>query len=266
VPPGGVTPEKGTTGDAFDAREYWERRLRLDESIRAVGHRSYSLEYNQWLYRRKEQCLARALSGVRVRHRRVLDVGCGTGFFTEWYQTRGARVTGVDITKVSVERLRKRFPDARFKVADVTDASFEQVGTTYDIVNVFDVLYHVVDDRRFEQALHNLASCCIEGGLLLLTDRFASPGDAQPAPHVKTRHLARYQSILPGLGLHLVALLPLYAWLNADNDPEQESRAGEYFDREETHARIAHDNLSLAVWQREPSRSTAPDRSCRDAS
>jgi hypothetical protein len=99
----------------------------------------------------------------------------------------------------------------------------------------------------------NLASCCIDGGLLLVTDRFAAPEDDQPATHVKTRHLARYQSILPGLGLHLFALLPLYAWLNAD-DPEQESRAGEYFDREETHARIAHDNLSLAVWRRASSR------------
>lgn len=235
---------------SYDARNYWERRLRLDHSLRAVGHRWYSLDYNHWLYRRKQLCVERALAGVRLRGLRVLDVGCGTGFFTEWYHGQGARVIGVDIAKVGVDRLRRRFPHAKFRVADVGDTSFEHVGGSFDILNVIDVLYHIVDDRRFERALHNLASRCRPGGRLLLTDQFAASEDDQPAEHVKKRHLARYQAILPGLGMHLVGLLPLYAWLNTDDDLEQEARAGEYFGREETHPRIAHDNLSLAMWQR----------------
>ena len=40
----------------------------------------------------------------------VLDIGCGTGFFTGYYLDRGAEVTGLDIATVSIERLRERFP------------------------------------------------------------------------------------------------------------------------------------------------------------
>ena len=82
-------------------------------------------------------------------------------------------------------------------------------------------------------------------------DALAS-AEAQPAAHVKTRHLARYQAILPGLGMHLIALIPLYAWLNTTDDPQQEARAGDCFDLEDARPRIAHDNLSLGVWRRGP--------------
>src|SRR5207247_11416024 len=81
-----------------------------------------------------ERALARA--GVTLAGRRVLDVGCGTGFFTDFYLRRGATVTGLDITTTSVERLRQRFPDARFVLADVSESVPDE---RFDLVNAFDV-------------------------------------------------------------------------------------------------------------------------------
>ena len=59
------------------------------------------------------------------RGRSVLDVGCGTGFFTAWYLSRGAQVTGVDIAPTSIERLRRSFPEARFILSDVSDVALD---------------------------------------------------------------------------------------------------------------------------------------------
>jgi ubiquinone/menaquinone biosynthesis C-methylase UbiE len=52
--------------------------------------------------------------GIALAGRHVLDVGCGTGFFTEFYLEHGARVTGLDITEARSMRLRERFPQAEF--------------------------------------------------------------------------------------------------------------------------------------------------------
>jgi SAM-dependent methyltransferase len=81
----------------------------------------------------------------------------------------GAHVTGLDITEASIERLRERFPQAEFVRADVSD---EPPAGTYDVVNAFDVLYHITDDARWSRAVRNLAKAVAPGGIFLITDVF----------------------------------------------------------------------------------------------
>jgi ribosomal protein L11 methylase PrmA len=47
---------------------------------------------------------------MTVEGRSVLDVGCGTGFFTGFYLERGARLPGLDIAPVAIERLARAIP------------------------------------------------------------------------------------------------------------------------------------------------------------
>jgi SAM-dependent methyltransferase len=200
----------------YRPREFWDQRLAGQFDLRGTGETGLSLDYNRACYALRREVLERALrdAGADPRGRTVLDVGCGTGFFTEWYLARGAQVTGVDIAPTSVERLRARFPGARFVLADVGG---EDVEGTYDLVNAFDVLYHIVDDARWEAAVRRLGAAVRPGGLLLVTDTFAPLGAI--AGHNRMRPLAEYRRVLEPLGFALAAPRPTHVLLNRELGP-----------------------------------------------
>jgi len=195
----------------FDAGAYWKNRLRDNFDLSGVGFLRRSEDYNRWVYRmRTEQ-----LRGLIDRHawpvkgRAVLDVGCGTGFFVDfWSSLEAAPLVGVDIAEVSIERLKPRFPDARFVCADISGPQVEIDGT-FDYVSVFDVLYHIVDDTRFEQAAANLARLCRPGAKVLVTDMFGTR-TTEVVRHVRNRSLEQYRTVFGRQGLKLTALRPLF--------------------------------------------------------
>jgi SAM-dependent methyltransferase len=157
-------------------------------------------------------CLVRL--GCPPGGRRVLDVGCGTGFWTAYYIARGAHVTGVDIAQVSVDRLAARHPEQRFVRADVSEGV---PGGPYDLVNAFDVLYHITDDARWQAALRHLAAAVAPGGLLLVTDAFAERGALEE--HNVMRPLGRYLELLESAGLARADLRPTHVLLNRPLGP-----------------------------------------------
>jgi 2-polyprenyl-3-methyl-5-hydroxy-6-metoxy-1,4-benzoquinol methylase len=177
----------------YRPREFWQQRLSEQFDLRGTGETSMSSAYNDACYALRRDVLADALREARVdvSGRTVLDVGCGTGFWTEFYTRRGARYTGVDIAEVSITRLRERHPAATFLHADVSEADLPGA---FHVVNVFDVLYHITDDARFDAALGRLARAVEPGGVLLLTDLFSdAPGLAE---HNRMRSLGRYRAVI----------------------------------------------------------------------
>jgi len=203
-----------TPASGYQPRDFWERRLSEHFDLRGTGETGLSLAYNRACYALRRSVLARALKeqGFDPRGRSVLDVGCGSGFFTAWYLERGARVTGVDIAPTSVERLRARYPGSRFILSDVSEVALDQ---RYDLVNAFDVLYHIVDDARWERALVHLAHAVAPGGVLLVTDVFPAAERPQAA-HNRMRPLARYEAVLQPRGLARAALHPTHVLLNRE--------------------------------------------------
>jgi SAM-dependent methyltransferase len=198
---------------SYEPREFWEERLSEHFDLRGTGETGLSLAYNRACYSLRRRVLDRALreAGRDPAGRSVLDAGCGTGFFTAYYLARGARVTGLDIAPVSIERLRARHPGARFVLADVSDAA---LGERFDIVNAFDVLYHITDDARWERALRHLAEAVAPGGALLITDTFATL--PRPAAHNLPRPLERYRELLSLSGLELGTVYPTHLLLNRE--------------------------------------------------
>jgi len=198
---------------SYDPRSFWDRRLSEHFDLRGTGETGLSLAYNRACYDLRRRVLDRALaeSGVDPKGRSVLDVGCGTGFFTAYYLGRGAAVTGLDIAPTSVERLRERHPEAQFLLGDVSEA---ELPDRYDIVNAFDVLYHITDDARWQRAVRHLAQAVGSQGLLLLTDNFATLPSL--AEHNVARPLARYREILVANGLEIGAIYPTHVLLNRE--------------------------------------------------
>lgn len=200
----------------YRPREFWEQRLGEQFDLRGTGETGLPLAYNRACYALRGEVLEAALAraGMSLAERRVLDVGCGTGFWTEFYVARGAHYMGVDIAQVSVDRLAAQYPQQRFARADVSDAV---PGGPYDIVNVFDVLYHITDEVRWEAALRNLARALAPGGLLLVTDVFSDL--RRLAEHNVMRPLPRYLELIEAQGLVREQLVPTHVLLNRHLGP-----------------------------------------------
>ena len=223
--------------------------------LQGVGHISFTRSYNTWLYRRKKDVLDSVFRGRDLAGFEVCDVGCGVGVFVEWYLGRGSNVRGIDITDKSILELSKRYRQrAEFVRQDITDCHYRS-DREFDIVNMWDVIYHIVDDVLFVQALENVRQSLKKGGLFLFTDWFGMSSDKQLAPHVKARSLATYQALLPGKGLRLVEVRPLYRWLDVVHLTYQvDSRLGWlYYILDSVSPRGAKENVSLSVWRMEGS-------------
>jgi SAM-dependent methyltransferase len=200
----------------YQPREFWDQRLAEHFDLRGTGETGLSLAYNRACYALRRDVLDRALrdAGIDPAGQRVLDVGCGAGFFTAYYLARGARVTGIDITPTSVERLTARHPEARFILADVSESA---IADRFEIVNAFDVLYHITDDARWETALRHLADAVAPGGALLVTDAFTDMGAV--AEHNRMRPLERWQAVLAPMGFTFAPLRATAVLLNRDLGP-----------------------------------------------
>src|SRR5262245_20314068 len=154
-----------------DPRSFWSDRLSGQFDLRGTGHPGLSSEYNARCYDLRAYVLDRTLArhAVPVAGRRVLDGGCGTGFFVRHFLARGADVPGVDLTDVSARELARLLPEAHFEVGDLADW---RPSRTYDLVSCFDVLFHITDDARWDRALTNLTDAVAPGGYFVFTEMF----------------------------------------------------------------------------------------------
>lgn len=236
----------------YDPATYWEDRLARNFNFRGVGHQSYSLAYNRWLYRRKGRVLEQVFANIELSDKTVLDVGCGTGFFLEWFQQREASVAGIDISATAVKALQERFPESWLARMDFSTTGLS-LPQQYDVVNAWDVLYHQTDEGSFQQFLTNCAASCKSGGWFICTDGFHLPQSTSDAAHVRFRNLDTYLPHMQQLGFELERELPLYRWLNRPAGNRWSRRlhrllAPLWYGLDQLQTAPATSNLSVTVW------------------
>ena len=235
-----------------EPKQFWEHRLSKRFSLRGVGNIDFSESYNSWLYRRKKQCIESCLVETNLKGKNVLDIGCGTGYFVEWYLEQGANVCGIDITSISVERLKQKH-QCKFYTQDITDPCYRLHNKKFDIVNMWDVVYHIVDSKCFYQAFDNIAKSLKDDGLLLFTDFFGASSDMRMADHVQARCLDTYKQCLPKKGFKLLNVQPLYNYLNKIHLGRIDNYLGWfYLFIDNRYQNIPTDNLSLSLWRYSP--------------
>ncbi len=209
--------------ESFDAHAYWSGRLVEGRPMEAVGTRPFGENYQRYLYRLKEAAIRRVLrmadrrrprgAGAALLHgAHVLNVGCGWGYFEPVFDRLGAAsVTGIDFVDAVVERLRRQRPRYEYLAADITDPLPDALsGRTFDVVSAIDVLYHVVDDARFQVAVENLCQLCRpDGGLLIWVDAPRRSYDPRH-PHCRYRRWNDYDAVFERFGVSLHAATPMY--------------------------------------------------------
>lgn len=198
----------------YDAADYWTERLEEEFSLKGTGHIAYSERYNRWLYRAKRRALQQALSNIGWPGR-TLDIGSGTGWVINELIESGASVEGSDLTAVSVDRLRRSFPDVDFHQFALGRDRIPHPDGTFDLVTALDVLYHVPDDGEWIAGMQEIARVLRPGGHLVASDGLGEL-DQQPAKHVRFRSRARWEEQAERAGMEVTTVVPLYRWLSRD--------------------------------------------------
>ncbi len=200
----------------FEETSYWRQRVKGDADLGVVGHRSLGRGYNEYIYRRRTDCLLEALRLLDIRPSQcnVLDLGCGSGYYaTFWKELGVSELTGIDIADAGVDGLREKFPEYTFLEADLTQAAAAaRIGGPYSIVTLFDIIYHIIDDAAALNALKIAAGALKPTGVLLLFEQLA-PKDYSLLSHVKFRGKMNYLALLEAAGLEIVSRQPLFVFL-----------------------------------------------------
>ena len=75
---------------------------------------------------------------------KILDLGCGYGFFTDYFRSIGADAIGVDGSEKMIELARERYPITEFSVMDIT-MPFTFENNQFDVVFSNQVLMDIED-------------------------------------------------------------------------------------------------------------------------
>jgi len=167
------------------------------------------------MYQARLRALERAFDAVNrsLKGVRVLEVGCGTGFYTDYCARQEVSdYVGLDVTSISVTTLRQRYPQFTFFQTDVTRES-PHLELTFDVVLVADVLFHIVEDKDFCAAVRNICGWVATEGVLILSDIFPSVS-IQTALHVNNRALDEYGQLLTAHGLRVIHIEPILSLIH----------------------------------------------------
>jgi SAM-dependent methyltransferase len=202
---------------------YWEDRARRfagGNGLAAVCSYGMPSFYNRMIDLSQRLALA---PWLRVRPgARVLDVGCGVGRWSSLLASRGAQVTGIDISPTMIGEARRRAAarglgnQCRFLVQDLAALD---AGEKFDLILSVTVLQHILEPGALRAALMRMVDHLADGGALVLLeaapDRFAPACDSAI---FRARERSSYLQLFADCGLQLRALTgvdpaPFKTWL-----------------------------------------------------
>jgi len=129
-------------------------------------------KYDQWyksakgqMYDRLEKKVIGQYLPKNIGEKKLLEVGCGTGHWSQFFSKYGFEVTGVDISERMIDIAKsKNIPNASFQVADSHSLSFAD--ETFDVTATITTLEFV---RDAEAVVREMVRCTRKpGGQLLI--------------------------------------------------------------------------------------------------
>ena len=192
---------------ADETTAHWDSRHRTFSALRSGGDAGYDEISNEIFY---EMRLGRLLDIIgdstdTSAPLRILDAGCGKGYFALAMARFGHAIDGIDVSEHAIELCRQRaVGNSEFQLSSLAAWHPPYL---YDVVYSIDVLFHIMDDALWEASVRNLASLVRLGGQLVLVDH-ESDVDRTWSYYQRTRALHRYKELLEPLGLRVDRFVP----------------------------------------------------------
>ena len=209
--------DKEALGSQFDPREYWEMRLEKNRGLHGVGYYGCGTQFNKISYRVKKHVFKRIITHLRMNmaSANILDVGSGTGFYVEqWKRMHVQRLVGIDITRTSVNYLRRKYPEYCFCELDIGENIARIPNQSFDGISSLDVLFHITDDEKYRQAFQNVYALLKPGGFFVFSEGMPSLR-SQRAEHVVWRSRAHVEEIIKKTGFRVICNKPMHVLMNA---------------------------------------------------
>jgi 2-polyprenyl-3-methyl-5-hydroxy-6-metoxy-1,4-benzoquinol methylase len=165
-----------------DQRNFWNWHWQHSEERKVL---------NDWTERRADEIM-RLIHAHAPERPRVLDLGCGLGWFTERLAEIG-EAHGIDLSPEGIATAKVRRPDITYLAGNVYDAPLPR--NHFDVVVSQEVIAHVEDQPKYVELA---AEVLKPGGYLIITtgnkfvmDRLGDVGwHPYPPEHIE-RELSR---------------------------------------------------------------------------
>jgi glycosyltransferase involved in cell wall biosynthesis/SAM-dependent methyltransferase len=131
---------------------------------------------------------------------KILDVGCGPGWLSEYFARLGYDVTGIDINDDLIDIARERLQSMPYKVDHQTplrcrflthDIEAEPIAKKFDAVICYDALHHFEDEQK---VFRHLAAMLDTGGLLFILEG-QKPSNSSATGDVLREIMRDYQTL-----------------------------------------------------------------------
>ena len=104
------------------------------------------------------------LSHYTGSNKKLLDIGCGSGVFSQVAYDLGFQVTGIDISRKALSILKKRYPGIEFKYCRAEKLFFN--ARSFDVVLCLETLEHLPYPEMALKQIHRVLS---DQGVCLLS-------------------------------------------------------------------------------------------------
>lgn len=188
----------------FNDKNYWKNR-HSKKDIKAVGQKSVSVRGNSYIYRMLEEQYIKLLKEIEIDDvSSFFDCGFGDGYFLEFFHKNfpNIELSGIDISADA----KKKISFIKSKQLFVGDLATMNTANKYDIVQSFDVLYHIIGDNDHYKSISNLTKASKK--YVILHERFSTKTSFFDFKHERTRRSDYTNQILNAHGFYLYREIP----------------------------------------------------------
>lgn len=122
----------------------------------------YETEYGREVDRREKKCIEKCFSGINREN--VLEIGCGTGHWTNFFSENGFKLKCIDYSPKMLEKaINKNIPNAEFSIGNASNLEF--AAESFDSVFSITCLEFVADRAKAFSEIYRVLK---PKGILLL--------------------------------------------------------------------------------------------------
>ncbi len=119
-----------------------------------------------WTFEEPPEQLVELVENGTLKPCRMLDIGCGEGYISLYFASKGFDVTGIDISGNAVS-LAKKHAKERGLRCKFLQTNWKDLDGRYDFILDWRFLHEITDEKEREQYVRMVSGLLAKGGIYL---------------------------------------------------------------------------------------------------